>query len=87
VFQHKTFCRFLDVSKVKIDDVLFNANYFKIHISSSKTDQAAKGESVYVAKSSSGFLDPHMLMCVYLHRMELDSTAKDSIMYLFPPLK
>jgi hypothetical protein len=50
VFQHKTFCRFSDVSKVKLDDILFHADYFKIHISSSKTDQAAKGDYVYVAK-------------------------------------
>jgi hypothetical protein len=88
VFQHKTFCRFSDVAKIKIDDVIFNADYFKIHISSSKTDQTAKGDFVYVAKSSSGFLDPHMLMCVYFHKMGFDhSNSKNCDMYLFPPLK
>jgi hypothetical protein len=87
VFQHKTFCRFSDVSKIKIDDVLFNADYFKIHISSSKTDQAAKGDSVYVAKSTSGFLDPHMLMCVYFHKMGFDHSSKNCDLYLFPPLQ
>jgi hypothetical protein len=30
VFQHRTFCRFSDLEKIRLNDVLFNADYFKI---------------------------------------------------------
>jgi hypothetical protein len=61
VFQHKTFCRFDDISKIQLCDILHHLDYFSVRISCSKTDQGGKGQSVFVAKSSSGIRDPHML--------------------------
>jgi len=84
IVQHKTFCRFSDVSKIRLDDMIFHADYFKIHIKQSKTDQQGKGGWVYIPKDNSGFLDAHMLCCVYLHKLGLDNKEPD--MYLFPPL-
>jgi hypothetical protein len=86
VFQHRTFCRFSDLEKIKLEDVIFNADYFKIFIRCSKTDQTGQGSYVYVPKCTTGFKDAHMLMCVYIQMMEFnDCTSTD--MYLFPPLK
>jgi integrase len=86
VFQHKTFCRFSDLEKIKIEDVIFNADYFKVFIRYSKTDQSGHGTYVYLPKCTTGFKDAHMLMCVYIQRMDFnDSNSAD--MYLFPPLK
>jgi hypothetical protein len=86
IFQHSTFCRFSDINKIKMDDVLFHTDYFKVFIRCSKTDQAGNGSYVYVPKSRTGFRDPHMLMCVYIQKMELDKDGSTD-MYLFPPLK
>jgi hypothetical protein len=86
VFQHRTFCRFSDLEKIRIDDVLFNADYFKIFIRCSKTDQAGKGSFVYVPKKCTGFRDAHMLMCVYIQKMDFNNVTGTE-MYLFPPLK
>jgi len=83
VLQHKTFCRFSDISKIKLDDMLFHTDYFKLRIRQSKTDQQAKGAWVYVPKQENGFLDAHMLCCLYLHKLGLDNEPE---MYLFPPL-
>jgi len=85
VFQHKTFCRFSDIEKITLSDVLFHTDYFKIKISSSKTDQGGKGQQVFLTGDKNGFLDPHMLLCVYMHRMSFDNHAAE--VYLFPPLK
>jgi len=84
VVQHKSFCRFSDISKIKLSDIIFHADYFKLHIKESKTDQAGRGTFAFVSKSKHGFLDTHMLLCVYLHRMGLDNHKED--VYLFPPL-
>jgi len=82
VLQHKTFCRFNEIAKLKLEDMLFHTDYFKIHIKQSKTDQQGKGDWVYVPKTTGGFLDAHMLCCVYLHTFKLDEQGPD--MYLFP---
>jgi len=84
VFQHKSFCRFSDASTIKISDILFETDYFKIRISRSKTDQGGRGEWVFVPKNPHGFLDPHMLLCIYLHKMGFDNCPGE--VYLFPPL-
>ena len=86
VFQHQTFCRFSDVAKIKISDLFHEVDYFKIKISSSKTDQAAKGQIVYLPKSDSIFRNPHMLMCIYIQKMGFHNSCDDDL-YLFPPLK
>jgi site-specific recombinase XerD len=81
VTQHATFCRFSDLQHVKLTDILFELDYFKINIQYSKTDQAGIGQYVYVPKNQSN-RDAHMLLCLYLS--DLDSDVDD--MYLFPPL-
>jgi hypothetical protein len=86
VFQHRTFCRFSDLEKIRLDDVLFDADYFKILIRCSKTDQSGKGSYVYVTKKCTGFRDAHMLMCVYIQKMDFNNVTGTEI-YLFPPLK
>jgi integrase len=86
IFQHSTFCRFSDVEKIKLDDVMFHTDYFKVYIRCSKTDQAGNGSYVYVPKANTGFRDPHMLMCVYIQKMEFEK-CKSEDLYLFPPLK
>jgi len=87
VFQHKTFCRFNDVSVVKLDDILYNVDYFSVKICCSKTDQGGKGQMVFVPKASSVLRDPHMLMSLYLHTMGFDEVPDGEAVYLFPPLK
>lgn len=84
IFQHKSFCRYSDLAHVKLSDVIFNADYFKIIIRYSKTDQAGIGAPVYVVKDLSGFRDAHMLLCIYLQNMNF---PHDEDVYLFPPLK
>jgi hypothetical protein len=67
--------------------VIFQHSTFcKVFIRCSKTDQAGNGSYVYVPKLRTGFRDPHMLMCVYIQKMELDKDVSTD-MYLFPPLK
>jgi hypothetical protein len=87
VFQHKTFCRFSDLQNVKLEDVFHNVDYFKIHVKYSKTDQNGKGQWLYLPKQSSTFRDAHMLMCLYIHHLELDTTVPSPHVYLFPPLE
>jgi hypothetical protein len=87
VFQHKTFCRFNDISVVKLDDIVHDVDYFTVKISCSKTDQAGKGQVAYVPKSASPIRDPHMLMCLYLSTMGFDDVPDGEVVYLFPPLK
>jgi hypothetical protein len=83
VMQYKSFCRFSDQAVVKLSDVIFDIDYFKIVIQYSKTDQNGSGQVAYVLKSVDRLRDPHMLMCLYLHR--LDSYDVDDL-FLFPPL-
>jgi hypothetical protein len=83
VTQYESFCRFSDLAGVKLSDVVFDLDYFKIVIQYSKTDQAGAGQEVFVLKSVDRIRDPHMLMCLYLQR--LDSYNVDDL-YLFPSL-
>jgi hypothetical protein len=85
VTQHATFCRFSDLSNVKLDDLIFELDYVKINIRYSKTDQAGVGQSVFVPKNQNCTHDAHMLLCLYLTTLPTDSTEPDT-MYLFPPL-
>jgi hypothetical protein len=83
VTQYESFCRFSDLAVVKLTDVVFDIDYFKIVIQYSKTDQNGSGQDVYILKSVDRLRDPHMLMCLYLHR--LDSYDVNDL-FLFPPL-
>ncbi len=83
VFQHKTFCRFDDITKVQLSHILHHLDYFSVRICCSKTEQGGKGQSVYVLKSSSGVRDPHMLMCLYLHSMGFEEVPDGEAVYLF----
>ena len=38
VFQHKTFCRFDDITKVQLSDILQHLDYFSVRICCSKTE-------------------------------------------------
>jgi hypothetical protein len=87
VFQHKTFCRFSDLAVVKLDDVFYTDDYFKVKISCSKTDQKGEGHEVFLVKSASSYRDPHMLMCLYLSAMGFEDAPEGEVVYLFPPLK
>jgi len=87
VFQHKTFCRYSDLAVIKLDDVLYTDDFFKIKIVCSKTDQRGEGHEVFVVKSASPYRDPHMLMCLYLSTLGFDEAKDGETMYLFPPLK
>lgn len=84
VFQHKTFCRFSDVKQLKLKDILFNVDYFKVHIKYSKTDQGGLGQNVYLTCNTSHSRNAHMLMCLFLQKIHSDPTDQ---VYLFPPLK
>jgi integrase len=87
VFQHQTFCRFSDLKNIKLEDVFYDLDYFKIHVKYSKTDQGGKGQWLYLPKLSSDYRDPHALMCLYIHHLELDVHVPSPYMYLFPPLE
>ena len=84
VVQHASFCRFSDLAPLKLSDIFFELDYFKLKIRCSKTDQAAVGQWAYVSASSSGIRSPHNLMCLFLHYVHTDQS--DDI-YLFPPMK
>jgi hypothetical protein len=85
VFQHKTFCRFSDAQKIRLKDVTYDIDHFKMLIVSSKTDQCGKGEFVYLPKVGYEIPDMHMLMCKYIQIMDLDNTGIGNV-YLFPLL-
>lgn len=86
VFQHQTYCRFSDLKSIKLQDIFYDLDYFKIHVKYSKTDQGGKGQWLYLPKLSSEYRDPHALMCLYIHHLELDTHVPSPHMYLFPPL-
>jgi hypothetical protein len=83
VMQYSTFCRFSDLAVVKLSDVVHEFDYFKIVIQYSKTDQAGTGQDVFLLKTVDRLRNPHMLMCLYLQK--LDSYDVQDL-YLFPPV-
>lgn len=89
VFQHTTFCRYSEVKKLRLDDVIHDTDCFRIHVGFSKTDQAGRGQWVLMPKSCSENRDPHMLMCLYLHKLCADRSLNSTVqpLYLFPPLR
>jgi hypothetical protein len=87
VFQHRTFCRFSDLKNITLADVFHDADYFKIHVKFSKTDQQGNGQWLFLPKDNSGFRDAHMLMCLYVHHLDLNVDIPSPHVYLFPPLE
>ena len=87
VFQHVTFCRFSDLCNLQLKDVRSAVDYFKIHILFSKADQAGVGQTVFIPNIDSVHCNPHMMMCLYLHQLDVNSVEGPGEMYLFPPLK
>jgi integrase len=87
VFQHKTFCRFSDAARLTLEDIFHDVDYFKVHIRVSKTDQKGEGQWVFLPKSTSPFRDAHMLLCLYIKRMDFPTDCDSNKLYLFPPLK
>ena len=86
VFSHRTLCRFSCASYIKLDDLLYNTEYFEVKISFSKTDQIGSGEIV-VLPYKSGRRNPHMLMCLYIEAVSAFGQECMNTTYLFPPLK
>ena len=86
VFQHTTFCRFSDLKNIKLSDLLHDIDYFTVKIRYSKTDQAGVGQTVFVPKLATVHRDPHMLMCLYLQRLDEFVEGDREHVYLFPPL-
>jgi hypothetical protein len=84
VTQHASFCRFSDLAVLKLDDIVFNADYFELNIRFSKTDQAGHGQAAYVPRNVNTYHCPHKLMCLFLHKVHADP---DPDVYLFPPLE
>jgi len=87
VFQHRTFCRFSDLKGITLEDVFFNADYFKIHVKFTKTDQQGGGQWLFLPKECTEYRDAHMLMCLYVHHLDLEVNVPSPHVYLFPPLE
>jgi site-specific recombinase XerD len=84
VTQHASFCRYSDLAGVKLDDLLFSIDYFKVHITVSKTDQAGHGQSAFIPCYSNPYRCPQKLMCLFLHKFHPDPEPD---VYLFPALE
>jgi len=84
VSMHASFCRFSDIAPVKISDIFFELDYFKIHLRYSKTDPTGKGQWAFIPRDCSAVRDPHMLMCLYLSSVHAD---QDESIFLFPPFE
>ena len=84
VMQHASFCRFADVAQLKLSDLFYDLDYFKVNIWYSKTDQQGVGQAAFIPRLDSGIRDPHNLMCLYLSKMH---SNQDDLVFLFPPLK
>jgi len=87
VFQHRTFCRFSDLKNITLADVFHNVDYFKIHVKFTKTDQQGRGQWLFLPKECDVFRDSHMLMCLYVHHLDLNVDIPSPHVYLFPPLE
>jgi hypothetical protein len=81
IVQHASFCRFSDLQ----NDLIFELDYFKIHLKYSKTDQAGIGQTAFVPKIRDSVYDPHKLMCLYLQLFPQEGPEATEI-FLFPPL-
>jgi hypothetical protein len=68
-----------------LTDVQYDIEFFKIFISSSKTDQKGKGEYVYLTNCENDVLNAFDVFCNYLHVMDFDGVKAKNV-YLFPPL-
>jgi site-specific recombinase XerD len=84
VVQHSSFCRFSDISSLKLNDLVFSMDYYTVNIRCSKTDQAGLGQVAYIPKNDNLYRCPHMLMSLFIHKIHHDP---DPDVYLFPPLK
>jgi hypothetical protein len=69
---------------VRLSDVIHTVDYFKITVQYSKTDQKGTGQDVFVLKTVDKSRSPHMLMCLYLQRLD---TYDVQDLYLFPPVE
>jgi hypothetical protein len=85
VTQHASFCRYSDLQNVKLDDLVFELDYVKIHIRYSKTDQEGIGQTVFIPKNHGRKHDAHMLLCLYLSTLPADVNEPETV-FLFPPL-
>ena len=85
VFSNQTLCRFSDCHVIKLTDLEYSVDFFKVKIQQSKTDQEGLGQHV-ILPNKSGELNPLVTFCLYLHALDINcSTEKD--LYIFPPMK
>ena len=50
VFSHQTLCRYADLSCVRLSNLKFKTDFFKIKIPFSKNDQSGEGHSVILPR-------------------------------------
>ena len=81
-FCYYTLSRFDCITKIRLVDLHFEDDFFKVLISSSKTDQNAEGQYIFLPKKS--FHCPFKLLCNYIHIFDFDNMQNP---FLFPPLK
>ena len=79
-FCYATLARFDCASQIKLENLEYQNNVFKITVPKSKTDQQGNGQKIYLAHKPK--FSPHRLLCDYIHIFNLSEES-----YLFPPLK
>ena len=80
LFCYYTLARFDCATNVKLSNIEYKMDYFKITIPFSKTDQSGSGQTVYLVRQP--IYDPFMIFCEYLQFI-----SDEPEMYLFPSLK
>jgi hypothetical protein len=85
IVQTVTFCRYSEIQNVEIADIIFDPDYIEMLIKKSKTDQQSRGEYVYIPKSKNSPVDSHMLLCLYMHKLNFNNVASNA--KLFSSLK
>lgn len=88
IFMHATFCRFSDAASLKLDDILYTEDYFKIRIGFSKCNTTGVPQYVVLPNNNNKF-NPHRLMCLYLETMGFSEMNNETVehVFLFPPLE
>jgi hypothetical protein len=85
IVQTVTFCRYSEIQNVEIADIIFDPDYIKMLIKKSKTDQQSRCEYVNIPKSKNSPVDCHMLLCLYMHKLNFNNVASNA--KLFSSLK
>lgn len=81
IFMYATMCRYDCLTGIQLKHLVYNNDIFEICIPRSKTDQAGRGQTVYLTHKPQ--YSPHRLLCDYIHTFALESENS----FLFHPLK